>query len=1023
MSIQVSQYINPSEHLTFQFRGEQTVVVACEIWRRTPKGMVRFVDIKPYYKFDIDISVLSKTETDGLFANIQQVKKFGQKAYEKGKTLLNFVMEGNADNTLLGVQIDESSKFGTKVEISFSDYERLLYKIIRTDDIMYLWAINMSKSVAMAGITGGLVSGGSKILLHTYYKNDIKFSLGVREYLRRKGLAVIGDVNVDNGGLVETLCNAGQSEEGMVNKIFKSKKLDRDIPHFGGFITVKNFHIGGSAQTRMNAQDPARMFQHLKINYGFDEENKRKEAKRGIEDYMSNSFWKMIEKTARYCHDKRFITETTRAARANDPDNRGRITGIIDINASTFFRILVDRVYADTRFVESNDKDMLFMAFDKSIKKLFKKTKDKDAKIRFIHTRDNNLAPRKYYLDLNSVNEHVANGTIPLATALIKPLSKGFTSERWSPDELDIYTKPELDANMKSPSLIDFINMWVSNFVYYNSLIYGDVSRNVWVKSNIFINQNGTSLKKGTGTIITLLFTFSGRDNSTGELITSDREHKLFLDEISELDVFEINRRGQVSECLVADEDDVSQSFASCSLAHNLYTDTIYSHKPKIIMFDTVKPLIKFSPQITSTQLPARNLARVLDSESYFPELKDSVDNILGDDVKGFLSKSFAKSENLRIAERLKLLGITPNKQFKIRLNFSATIQKLLNFAGDNRATELSLNYGGTRPFIIKDEYQFNDFFEQCQAFLTSSNMFDMGKKYLRVRAELGLGTSSKQVKYTSLSGRNLTLLQAAVKKIFTFLDEDNIKLNQVIINALSYDKSDIDNVSFNNNDAGWRNQFANPVITLKGYLLRLIFVAIELAVETVRIFLHDLANTSGRNGSLYLASHPEIQVGDTLYLVEDQSNILSLADRLLTKNYPTVGNIVRNASALIGNTKPLMSAIKSKDPITKKGRKEKEYFEKDLQSNGEGKIFVDDVALLTDPEGKKIPRWFVYRHVMYIGNFGSTSGFMSKIYMVDEPLNSNMPFDEDNVVTRQLSTFLHQTRLADGGPLSWQRG
>ena len=41
---------------------------------------------------------------------------------------------------------------------------------------------------------------------------------------------------------------------------------------------------------------------------------------------------------------------------------------------------------------------------------------------------------------------------------------------------------------------------------------------------------------------------------------------------------------------------------------------------------------------------------------------------------------------------------------------------------------------------------------------------------------------------------------------------------------------------------------------------------------------------------------------------------------------------------------------------------------------------------------------------------------------MVDEPLNSNMPFDEDNVVTRQLSTFLQRSALTENAPISWKR-
>jgi len=1007
----LSQFLQPtsSEVLKFNFDNEQHVIVAVEIWRRTEKGMFKFVDLKPYYKFEVDTKVLSQEELTRLHEDeaVGAVTEPDKSMRYLSKNLVsNPFTNSYEQNTLLGVQIDESSRYGVKIEITFSDYERLLYKIVRTDDVIFVWTQNLSKTLASAAISGADFAA-SKLLFYEMYNQDVKYAVGVKDFLTKKKIGTnLQNVSITNTSLIGTLCKSGEKEQ----KIKKSRfttRIERDRPHFSGFITVKNLHMGGSTQLRMNAQDPARMFQHLKINYGIKKEDNDNNEAYTLKDYDKNTLWQTtISKAVKFCINNGMTTSVLPATEVDDPDNRGRTMKKFMITSSRFFAAFGDRVFAETRRVQENETDKLLISFDKIIMNLFGKIKkDGSGKISFL-VADKGGKAEQFYLYLDDKSGK-ASGTIPLARALTNVLNVR-TSERWTPDKLDLYTRPELDTTFNTPSIIDFVNMYLSNFIYINKIIYGDASKNLWVKSDMFINQDVPNRKKGTGIVICLLFTFSGRD-AAGNLLVPDRKHKLYLDEVSEIDIFEVNRRGQIAECHLVDPDDVNSApIMSVSLKNNFSTkNNIYSNVPKMVVFETQKPLVDYKESTVNT-------SSVSLEDGYYLELREKVDNMLS------YTQGVSVTSNNPITDTLNSYGINP-KTFELEFNLNGLFGSFSSIAVPisekiKQTGTFNIKYSSSKTFQLKEKYSYNEFFEMCQDFLSDSSLESIGQTVFGVSKDIDYHIKNTYLTAKSIGKSSLNAVTQVMKSIYQYLDDADDTL-RFLSEVVKYNATEISDYQVGQEPYyEFVRNITQKAIPIKKFMVALIFGIIEMTCKTVETMLIELATMQGRNGSIYMGARPNIQVGDTIFLQEKREGFANYYLEKLSKRVAPVDiidtdRVVSIASAAIGKTKEFTSMLN-----------EKKYI-RDLENNGEGSAFIDDdIVKLNTAKENEVVRWFVYRHVQYIGNFGTTSGFMSKIYLVDDPINSNMPFDEDNVITRQLSTFLQRSSLSENLPLSWKR-
>jgi len=990
---------------------DEIVAVACEIWRYHEGRYKKFIDIKPYYKYEIDYSVLSKSEQKALEdmnlmgtikSNIgTTLKKVGKLT----KTVGNFVLGSSgygSDNTLLGLQIDKSSRFGTKIEISFSDYQRLLYRLIKTNDIMYLWVVKIPKSLTSQAIAPTSVPIPLFNLAKFYSQK--RFQVDMVDYYDDKIKVSVGSNLLKYGNLIDELCFAGKYyiRDRVINPNYK------EVPHFAGFITVKNYHLARTAQLRMSGMDPARMFQHLKIDYGFEDDEEG--TKYDVNEYNKNFFWETCKKAFYKCIDLGLAIEEE--------------TNNYFVIPEDFFRVLSQTVYENSINIEKDygrPYNYLLISFDYNIRKYIDSVSISKSRIKFkkIPASDDNNGSLQIQLDLNQ-DDYPSN--YALAEALTQPISKftSFTSERFNPDAIDLFTQPRLFASRNTPSLIDFIISWISRLFNNTQKVMGNIRKNVWVSSNVFI--------KDKGIVLTLLFTYSGKDWYSGKIKNSGYTHEIYLDEIAELDIYEINRRGNVSSCELYD-DYINPLNVSCILKN----PSVRAHhsdgqlRGKVTSISSKKDLITYKNGNIIYSNEVENLKLQVN------DLYNAITNIT--------TKEEEDSGKVNMFEQLKYKVREAGGSFKdiqILFNFNEGFHICWNNNDKDNWISFKLPNSPIRFTIPTIPMTLHDFSIYAKSFFDCldnicKNFFELtSAKFYEERGItrdyfMFINPFREDALRNSLSHRKkiFRLFLEATKKTnpITALSVSIEERNARITRILEEDKNKYTQIITKYGDDLKRGSFINSIAVLKRNAIQIVLDIIRLGIETIGIMINDLIAMEGRNGSIYMPSAIDIQVGDEIILFEEsRGRAIEHLSRKLRYARPDGGiEYKTKISQLIGNT------------ITSKGRLADWIsggvikVNRDFIENGEGKIFFEDGINISDLKSLKIPkedipRWFVYRHIIYAGNFGITSGFMSKIYITDNPLLSNIPFDEDNVVTRELSTFLQRAGLSEHASISTRR-
>jgi len=168
------------------------------------------------------------------------------------------------NNRILGLEIQNASIYGQKIEMAFDDFDRELAKNIRKNDIIIIHRIN-SKKLKIADAIATLVG------LSTYFPSGIKES-----ELK---------IPLMSQSIKEKLTNSIQNKA----DVLADKFLMREKPMFSGIITLPQSVMGNSIKLTIEAQDMIRIMQHINT-----EEHVTSEVK-GLPKDLDNFFLNVSE--------------------------------------------------------------------------------------------------------------------------------------------------------------------------------------------------------------------------------------------------------------------------------------------------------------------------------------------------------------------------------------------------------------------------------------------------------------------------------------------------------------------------------------------------------------------------------------------------------------------------------------------------------------------------------------------------------------------------------------------------------
>jgi len=1071
--------------------------IACEIWKvvhikggkETKSNIVlkKYVDIKPYYKYEIDFSVLNEEEKMCV-EDISAMGKFKSALVSGAKIVgktAKAILYGNkylSDNSIIGLQIDKSSKFGTKIELSFFDENRLLYRTVKTNDIIFLWVLVLPRALVSSLKEYGNVNYKNFYTYGPYYESDV-FNVKISDIL---GLDTTKELTFHDvfgkKDYYDKLIFYGRYYTGTKIKVERfNRELVNEInsnygygPQFAGFITVKNFHFAKTSQFRVSAMDMARMMQHLKVEYGFDGDGdvdkSNAESSRSIKNYHDNYFWDYCNDAFKYLSGFAGKDLTIFDVKGTKTIAEKEIITLKDGNTITQYKVRVEPFFRALTQIAYNRSmnnlsdplnlmhsiNVMVMGFDVNLRNLIYKAEKTQPYflVRYNKTED------KYYLVLGSSKDDTNMCNYALATVLTQTSSKylAFTSERFNPDYIDMFVNPFVETKRNLPSIVDIISLWINTYLNITNTITGNVKHNIWVSTNMFINDC-ISYEGQQGVIIPVLFSYSGRDWYSGKIYPTGKTHEMYLDEISEIDIFEVNRKGSVVK--VNAVSDYIHNFsnvpsATCvlnikALTFEGYNDNKLDEKDVIVrgftdrLFDVNEISgsykFKFSEYMSELKEKIYDLYdAVFDRYETDEENQDKLTKF--DKLQIMLKKAGGNLGDIDI-------NITYNDEnianvfggsyyktmwWNISINNKDKSEKFRLYKVsdiEERKNKLKTFVANAKTFINNiDLSVFNTFINNILNIVTEDDVYDFTSEKEYLLGNLCLIANANMFAY-DLFSTDSNLFKDFVFEIldnysdyFTAKKDARNLISEILVHDYSYYEI-LFETKFKNRYT--KNVFLGLIYTLKIYVIKMIISTIDLVLKSLMLMINNLVISDGRTGSIYMQARPYIQVGDELILIEEpKGGLMDHISRKLrfNKEYGVNDVVYKNRLSRI-----LGEFVKDKFSISKMFSKHKKY-KKDLINNGEGKIFLEDgihVHELGKDEKElipknKIPRWFVYRHIMYIGNFGVTSGFMSKIYITDNPLNSNLLFDEDNIVTRELSTLLQRLGINSDTPMSFRR-
>jgi len=1018
----------------FFSRDTESVIAVVEVWRQYVNGdKVEYkpvMKIQPYYKWWISEDGLKDfEEKKTLFLGRETIKEsWGSSLLTGQKTFLSgvkgFLLDPTNQDALgvLGVQIDTVSKFGARAEIAFSDQDGLVYRTLKTNDIIFIWLIDLKDSnwISSVGAKFGF-SIADKAAIALYYEKSPEFKIDWKKDWNMNSL-----VDIRNNPKSMIVKESLSSFDIATNKL-KGRTLERpDFPSFAGFITVKRRHVAKSGQFRAMCEDSIRYHQHLKINLNISKND----------DYRDSLFFKLIvdpvirdfymyrgRGARRLLTPERFFEYNGVAKHESDEYVAG--TGgqyvetykvvVLKIPTLDFFNALLDFSIASAtgqkmtywrtsgRGTWQDSRSVFYhIVVDEFIRR---KILEKDSSNSHILVKcrlnlDGKSIEEVSLLSGNETSWYISDSasdkidfrenfpTEAFVHVLEKMQGKANTSgTRVSRDPTDIYT----NVGGGRYSFLDLFEEFLHKLSELLHQTKYNVRRAIWSRSISFISNKAF--------VGFFYFQFVGRDLTSMRVVSSDSEYEggdklrarfnIHRNDIQEYDIWEVNTQststiGKFSGCeytvsITAGDTRPDSNHGSVVNFGDGKIEDIATfktcHADTDVTVDSIYGLETLKKEISATEEHLKNLRN--------SEIGYFVDNIL-------LTFSHCNEWFGRIDandnERNEVVRETVANR---ALPQTCSINAFMEFAGE-----------------IKDGL-----------FASVSTLADMWQAWKRSDGRImptmaDAVLKNMRIPWTTVSFSS-NVIESAWKLIDKAIEENDRERNPVSreillksLPRLSWNdwKTKYSKVNRNGSLLTWnqtekRNR-TNKLIKIKKAQFQYTVFIVRSGLYAIMKLIHGLTSFGGKNGSIYMSAKPRITVGDEIILWREGGDGIirqmlerKYADSKVGKIYDTVSRVTKGAfggNALYG--------------LFRKG--------------DEGKVFIEDYK--DKKNGNFI--WYVWKHVIYVGNFGVTSGFTSKIYITDEPLNFGIQFLSDNVITRQLANFLFTSGLGGQYPHELRR-
>jgi len=999
----------------FVARDTEEVIAVVEIWRqnyneRTEKTeYVPIMKIQPYYKWWISEEGLKsyeeatnwyqKTKKVASKIDISSSLLTGTKTLSGGVKGLLLDTSNKAAIDVLGVQVDTTSKFGNRTEIAFADQEGLIYRTLRTNDIIFIWLIDMKDTNWVASLGGAVGTPMlDKAMIALYYEKSSDFKLDWKKDWKKSDLLQIRNdpLSMLQKGKIGKVLEAS-------NKL-KGKDINRPkFPNFAGFLTVKRRHVARSGQFRAMCQDPIRYFQHYKFNFG--EENV---------SYLNTPFNNLVL-------DPLFRDYYNNARGLNlvKMSNVGYMSGILPrerykieylkIDIMEFFNAMFDlsiasstgqkMTYFNTEDWKKNRTALYQIIVDKFIKNKILDCPKGDTNDKWIYI--------KYFLDpttsqvisakfaedekwdkkvgSNIVDDYfVSNMATRNMVEAMETIhgqinTSGIMVQR---DPSDIHTS--LDGGV--PSIFDIFETFLHRLAVEQYQTKYNVRRALWSKSYSYISKSA---------FVSLFhYRFCGRDLETLEVVSSQDDMDTSLrarfnfhkNDIDEYDIWEVNTQTTSNE----GKFDGSNYSAKISFPYKSSSN----NSTKIINLGEgeMQPIRTFKTNAVTAGTSIVNDG----SATGYDELEKEIEA-----VKTHL-------ETLESTERGKVF-----KMDKTEIVFSKPNEIFGEIVGDVDRDKIIGEFNTNSGLLsLKRKTTVKDFIDFAESFMDEvNNITRTIAQYYKgwVNGDTSLVTDVlaeeiikfMNVKWETYPDRIIKTAYNLFSDI-SFFTGETLDLRDFIKKIAKYTYTSFRSDWLQRDDINnsYRTILTKGMVWLKRSFVQYVVLIIRTGLYSILKFIYGLTSFSGKNGSLYMSAKPLVDIGDEIILWREGGD--GIVRQTLDRKYydSKVGTVYKTASRL---TKAVLGQT-TIDSLFRGG--------------AEGKVFYEDYL---DKSGGDFV-WYVWKHVIYVGNFGVTSGFTSKIYITDEPLNFGTQFLDDSIMTRQFANMLFETGLGGQYPQEIRR-
>lgn len=996
-------------------RDTEEVIAVVEVWRQfvNKNDVIEYapvMKVQPYYKAWISEKALGTNKN--LFINSPSVKKsVGTSLLTAQYSIVDGVKGFALDLTnqqavdVLGVQIDTASKYGARAEIAFADKDGLIFKTLRTNDIIFIWLIDMKDSnwaASMGGSVGAPIY--DKAMLAMFYEKSPDLKVDWKKDFKKANLLQIRTdaKSMLNKGQISSLADRADRAYDRISSKFKGRETNRPrFPSFAGFLTVKRRHQAKTGQFRALCQDTIRYFQHFKINLKAEEN----------ENYLDTPFYKLIldpllrdyyansgggsRVYSSTEHEKRgAVVRQTHEVEIFEIDVLDLFNAMLDLsiasstgqkmtyfnkqewnnNRNVWYHIMVDDVIRD-KIVRQSDTIYIKYRTDVTTKNI------ETAEI--LSEGDNwlTLDGNDLKVDQFEVNDSTETFLESLDAIQGSVNTSGVEVEK---DPSDIYSS--INGGKMSPSLFDLFETYVHNI---GTKIYKtryNVRRSVWSKSFSFISSKA---------FVSLFhFRFCGRDLETFKVLTSKNvgeqslraRHHLHRRDIEEMDIWEVNTQ------LTANEGRFEGSDYSVKLA--LSYDSSSNNSSKIVSFGSgdMKPIRTFSPSTAGTTIVAESLGEGVE------QMQDEITAMVAH--LNILEGKKTGKEAFTVSAA-QLTFSKPNPYYGVDKN-SVEDSYIVRPIKVNNSTTLSLKRKSTIGEFLSFSASFLDSIRDATSKIAQFWKGWVDEDGSLVEENANEITDFMKVKWvtSSVDYGVKKALDEGIRKLYEYQGVD-YSIPDFVKEVLNYTYVELRDDFMDGFSPQRKKVFTKIVVSVKRSLLQYVMLIIRTGLYAVLKFIHGLTSFGGKNGSLYMSARPIIDIGDEIILWRSGGD----------------GNIRQTVTREVMQSKVGTVAMDKKRKVTEK--LDKIGLGGIFRGGDQGKIYYEDY--MDNPDNSNY-LWYVWKHVVYVGNFGVTSGFTSKIYITDEPIHFGIQFLDDNVITKQLANFLFESGLGGQYPQEVRR-